>query len=84
MATKTAETAVTAEEKETKTAETAAKTEKTKTAGERKWLIKITANPSFCGIGAGGIQFANGKAVTENGRMAQWFREHNGYEVSEQ
>lgn len=81
MAAKTAETAVTAEEKETKTAATA---EKAKTAGERKWLVKITANPSFCGVGAGGIQFANGKAVTENGRMAQWFREHNGYEVSEQ
>lgn len=72
MAAKTTETAVTAEEKEIKT------------IGKRKWLVKITANPSFCGVGAGGVQFANGKAVTENVRMAQWFREHNGYEVSEQ
>lgn len=66
-----------------KTAETAATTEKSTTA-VKKWVVKITTNPSFCGVGAGGVQFANGRAVTENGRMAQWFREHNGYEVSEQ
>ncbi len=58
-------------------------TEAASKAVSRKWVVKVTANPSFCGVGAGGVQFANGEAVTESGRMAQWFREHNGYEVSE-
>ena len=75
-------TETTAAAEETKTAETAA-TKKSTTA-VKKWVVKIITNPSFCGVGAGGVQFANGEAVTENGRMAQWFREHNGYEVSEQ
>lgn len=48
------------------------------------WLVKVTGNPEYCGIGAGGIQFANGQAVIHSGRMAAWFREHKGYSVSEQ
>lgn len=47
------------------------------------YIIKVKDNPVFCGIGAGGIQFANGQAQTSSARMAQWFREHNGYEVTE-
>lgn len=45
--------------------------------------IKVTGNPEFCGIGAGGVQFAYGKAQITGGRMAEWFREHEGYEVTE-
>lgn len=46
------------------------------------WLVKVKNNPGFCGIGAGGIQFANGKAMVSSERMAEWFREHDGYEVN--
>lgn len=45
--------------------------------------IKVKGNPEFCGIGAGGVQFAYGKAQITNGRMVEWFREHEGYEVTE-
>ena len=30
----------------------------------RSWIIKVESNPDYCGVGAGGTQFANGKAVT--------------------
>ncbi len=50
---------------------------------EESWQIKIKNNPDFCGVGAGGVQFANGRAVIHSERMAQWFMEHDGYEVTE-
>ena len=55
-------------------------------AGKRAkgWLVKVRNNPGFCGIGAGGVQFANGQATIESERMASWFREHKGYSVTEQ
>lgn len=46
-------------------------------------MIKVTTNPDYCGIGAGGVQFANGEAHITSERMAEWFREHEGYEVTE-
>lgn len=52
-------------------------------AGPRGYLVRVVDNPSFCGIGAGGVQFANGEAHITSARMAQWFREHDGYEVTE-
>lgn len=45
--------------------------------------IRVAENPNFCGIGAGGVQFSYGKAQITGGRMVEWFREHNGYEVTE-
>ena len=48
-----------------------------------KYKVKITSNPNYCGIGAGSCQFANGECVIENQRMANWFKEHEGYEVTE-
>lgn len=45
--------------------------------------IRVTANPAYCGIGAGGVQFSYGKAQIAEGRMAEWFKEHAGYEVIE-
>lgn len=66
---------------------------KVKTAREKEqaeskktgsWLVKVSNNPDYCGIGAGGIQFAYGQAVVKSERMARWFKEHPGYEVTEQ
>lgn len=48
-----------------------------------KYLIKVTNNPGYCGIGAGSVQFANGQAIIGYGRMVEWFREHDGYSVEE-
>ena len=49
----------------------------------KNYVIKVTTNPDYCGIGAGGVQFANGEAHITYERMAEWFREHEGYEVTE-
>lgn len=45
--------------------------------------IRVKTNPAFCGIGAGGVQFSYSKARITVGRMVDWFREHDGYEVIE-
>lgn len=55
-----------------------------KNAAPKRYLVQVEGNPGFCGIGAGGIQFANGQAVVESERMARWFMEHDGYTVTEQ
>lgn len=61
-----------------------AKEEAEKKAVQKQgYIVKVKNNPSFCGIGAGGVQFANGEAHITSDRMAEWFREHNGYEVTE-
>ena len=49
----------------------------------KNYVIKVTTNPDYCGIGAGGVQFANGEAHITSERMAEWFREHEGSEVTE-
>ena len=46
-----------------------------------QWTVTVKNNPTFCGVGAGGVQFANGTAVVVSERLAQWFKEHKGYEV---
>ncbi len=50
----------------------------------RSWLVTVENSPNYCGIGAGSVQFANGRAVIRSERMARWFREHEGYKVTEQ
>lgn len=45
--------------------------------------IRVVTNPDFCGVDAGGVQFSYGKAQIAEGRMVDWFREHEGYEVTE-
>lgn len=50
---------------------------------EKKYIVTVKNNPEFCGKGAGGVQFANGKAENVTERMAAWFMEHPGYEVKE-
>lgn len=47
------------------------------------YIVTVKNNPNFVGVGAGGVQFANGKAEITSERMANWFREHDGYEVKE-
>ncbi len=49
----------------------------------KTYIVKVKNNPNFCGIGAGGVQFANGEATVTSERMAVWFKEHSGYEVTE-
>jgi hypothetical protein len=49
----------------------------------KKYLVEVASNPQYCGICAGGVQFANGKAEIPEGRMVQWFKEHEGYKVTE-
>jgi hypothetical protein len=50
---------------------------------EKQYTVTVENNPNFCGIGAGGVQFANGKATVDGERMANWFRKHKGYKVEE-
>ena len=45
--------------------------------------IEVATNPNFCGVDAGGVQFSYGKAQITGGRMVEWFREHDGYKVTE-
>ena len=49
----------------------------------KTYVVTVKNNPNFVGIGAGGVQFAQGKAEITSDRMAAWFREHPGYEVKE-
>lgn len=46
-----------------------------------KYIIKVETNPTFCGIDAGGVQFANGQAIINECPLLNWFREHEGYSV---
>ena len=54
-----------------------------KVSKEKKYKVVNTVNPEFCGIDAGGVQFAHGEAIISEGVMVSWFKEHYGYEVSE-
>lgn len=47
----------------------------------KKYIIKVENNPAYCGIGAGGVQFANGQAVINECQLVNWFKEHEGYVV---
>lgn len=49
----------------------------------KQWVVTVKNNPNYCGVGAGGVQFANGKAVIQSERMVNWFKEHDGYDVKE-
>lgn len=50
---------------------------------ERKFRITVKNNKSYCGIGAGGVQFAYGEAVIKESILVNWYKEHDGYEVTE-
>ena len=50
----------------------------------KKYIIKVENNPAYCGIGAGGVQFANGQAVINECPLVGWYKEHAGYVVEEE
>lgn len=54
-----------------------------KNKGLKTYKVTVTGNPGYCGEGAGGAQFAHGKALITSERLAEWFKEHEGYEVEE-
>lgn len=76
-------TAKAVEEAVAKVKDAQAKAEGSATAKAQAWIVKVSNNPNFVGIGAGGIQFANGQARVTSARMASWFMEHPGYAVEE-
>lgn len=49
----------------------------------KTYIITVDGNPKYCGVGAGGAQFAHGQATITDDRMASWFQEHEGYTVTE-
>ena len=49
----------------------------------KQWIVTVEKNPNFCGEGAGGAQFAHGKAQISSERLAKWFQAHKGYKVEE-
>lgn len=53
-----------------------------KPATNEKVFIVETPVKNFCGVGAGGVQFAYGKAEVCSGWVLDWYREH-GYMVTE-
>ena len=52
-----------------------------KTEDVKTYLVK-TKDPNYCGIGAGGVQFAYGQAEVNEGWVLEWYREH-GYDIEE-
>ncbi len=48
---------------------------------EKVYIVE-TPVKDFCGIGAAGVHFANGKAEVKEGWVLNWFKDH-GYKVSE-
>lgn len=47
----------------------------------KKYLVEAP-NKDYVGVGAGGIQFAYGKAIVHEGWVLDWYKDH-GYKVSE-
>ena len=69
-----------------KATEAATPTEETPKQGKAhqkpsQWTVKVSGKPQYCGIGACGLQFANGEATTTDARAAAWYRERDGYIV---
>ena len=49
----------------------------------KTYIVSVDNNTEYCGIGAGGAQFAHGEAKITNERLVNWFKEHKGYTVKE-
>ena len=45
------------------------------------WTVSVNNNAAYCGIGAGGVQVAYGKAEITSQRMADLFSELDVYTV---
>lgn len=50
---------------------------------KKRFIIEVTDNPNCCEIGAGGVHFAHGQAEMDDCQLLNWFREHEGYKVTE-
>lgn len=50
---------------------------------DKTYIISVEKNAEYCGEGAGGAQFARGKATITSDRLANWYKEHDGYKVEE-
>lgn len=50
---------------------------------ENTTFIVSVENKRYCGEGAGGAQFAHGEAIITDKYLAEWFRTHEGYTVTE-
>lgn len=48
---------------------------------DSKVYIVETPVKDYCGIGAGGVQFAYGKAEINEGWVLDWYKEH-GYKIT--
>lgn len=48
-----------------------------------KWAIENKGKPDYCGEGACGVFFVNGKAETQDARAAAWYQAREAYEVTE-
>lgn len=59
-----------------------AKATKKKAEKPAKMYIVKTPVKDFCGIGAGGVHFANGQAEIPEGWVLDWYRE-KGYTIIE-
>jgi hypothetical protein len=53
-----------------------------KKTAETKVYIVETPVKDYCGVGAGGVHFAYGKAEVHEGWVLDWYKEH-GYIVTE-
>ena len=40
---------------------------------QKTYIVTVKDNPEYCGVGAGGAQFAHGRATIWDERMASWF-----------
>ena len=51
---------------------------------KNKGMMYLVETPveNYCGVGAGGVQFAYGKAKVRESWVLDWYREH-GYTVTE-
>lgn len=58
-----------------------ATSKKTAPAAGKMYVVK-TPVKDFCGIGAGGVHFANGQAEIPEGWVLDWYRER-GYKITE-
>lgn len=67
---------------DTKKTENTEKVEKVEKPAKETVYIVETPVKNFVGTGAGGVQFAYGKAEVRPGWVLDWFKEH-GYKVTE-
>lgn len=59
-------------------AKTAAKAETKKV-----YIVEVESNPNFCGVDVSNVQFAYGKAKVTDPWIAEWYKTHDGYKVTE-